>query len=279
VESSPAGDQERGLAMRVKVFLEITDDDGSVGGAAEVAVFEKQTERPEDLGLSIAEGKVLTAAIQQHVVDAQVATWAERRRRCEACGARRHSKGSHPVTFMTLYGDVGISSPRLHRCPCQGAGGPATMSPLRDLIPNHVSPERLYLEARWSSLVPYAAAAGLLADVLPIESGANATTLREHTLRVAERVEAELEEERSCFIDGCPADWARLPIPEGRIVVGLDGGYVRDWDDRKTNFEVIVGQSVPEDRDARYVGLVHTYDPKPKRRLFDLLKSQGLQAN
>ena len=46
------------------------------------------------------------------------------------------------------------------------------MSPLRDLIPNHVSPERLYLEARWSSLVPYATAAGLLANVLPIEAGA-----------------------------------------------------------------------------------------------------------
>ena len=140
-------------------------------------------------------------------------------------------------------------------------------------------PERLYLEARWSSLVPYAAAAGLLADILPIESGANAKTLREHTLRVAERAEAELGDERPCFIDGCPADWAGLSIPEGRIVVGLDGGYVRNWEDRKTNFEVIVGRSVPEDRNARYVGLVHGYDPKPKRRLFDTLKSQGLQAN
>jgi hypothetical protein len=38
---------------------------------------------------------------------------------------------------------------------------------------------------------------------------------------VAERVEAELAEERPCFIDGCPADWGGLPIPEGRIVVGL----------------------------------------------------------
>src|SRR5271167_868040 len=252
--------------MRVKVFLEVTAEDGSTGGAAEVAVFEKQTERPEDLGLSIAEGKALTAAIQQHVVDAQVATWAERRRRCEACGARRHSKGRHPVIFMTLYGDVGISSPRLHRCPCQGTGGPATISPLRDLMPDHVAPERLYLEARWSSLVPYAAAAGLLADILPI-------------LRVAERAEAELEEEQFSFINGCPADWQKLPIPEGRIVVGLDGGYVRNWEDRKSNFEVIVGRSVPEDREARYVGLAHGYDSKPKRRLFDVLKSQGLQAN
>jgi hypothetical protein len=265
--------------MRVMVLLQITADDGTAGDAAEVAVFEKQTERPEDLGLSIAEGKALMAAVQQRVVDTQAVSWTERQRCCEACGTRRHSKGSYPVIYMTLYGDVKLSSPRLHRCPCQGADGPATVSPLRALIPDYVAPERLYLEARWASLVPYASAAGLLADVLPIMSGANATTLREHTLRVAERAETELGEERSCFIDGCPADWAKLPIPEGRIVVGLDGGYVRDWEDRKTNFEVIVGQSVPEDRDARYVGLVHTYDSKPKRRLFDLLKSQGLQAN
>jgi len=264
--------------MRVKVLLQITAEDGNAA-AAEVAVFEKQTERPEDLGLSIAEGKALMAAVQQRVVDAQLASWAERHRCCAACGARRHSKGSYPVVFLTLYGDVRVASPRLHRCPCQGADGPATVSPLRNLIPDYVAPERLYLEARWASLVPYATAAGLLADILPIASGANATTLREHVLSVAERAEAELGEERPCFIDGCPADWARLPIPDGRIVVGLDGGYVRDWEDRKTNFEVIVGRSVPEDRDARYVGLVHGYDSKPKRRLFDLLKSQSLQAN
>ena len=58
-----------------------------------------------------------------------------------------------------------------------------------------------------------------------------------------------MENEWSCFTDGCPADWAGLPIPDGRIAIGLDGRCVRNWDDRKTNFEVIVGQSVPEDRD------------------------------
>jgi hypothetical protein len=68
-------------------------------------------------------------------------------------------------------------------------------------------------------------------------------------------------------------------FPEGRIVVDLDGDYVRNWENRKTNFELIVGRSMPEDRGARYVGLVHGYDLKSKRRLFDLLKSQGLQAN
>jgi hypothetical protein len=68
---------------------------------------------------------------------------------------------------------------------------------------------------------------------------------------------------------------AGLPIPEGRIVVGLDGGYVRNWEDRTGNFELIVGRSMPEDRSPRYFGLVHGYDPKPKRRLFELLKEQA----
>ncbi len=221
----------------------------------------------------------MLAAVQARTVLAQAATWSQQRRCCPACGVRRRSKGSYPLVFRTLYGDVGLDSPRLYRCSCQPTDGPATVSPLCDLISSHVAPERLYLEARWSSLVPYAAAAGLLADVLPITSGANRTTVREHALRVAERAEAELGDERPCFIDGCPAEWEALPIPEGRIVAALDGGYVRNWDDRKTNFELIVGRSVPEDRAPRYLGLVHGYDHKPKRRLFEVLKSQGLQAN
>jgi hypothetical protein len=53
-------------------------------------------------------------------------------------------------------------------------------------------------------------------------------------------------------------------------------GKSRWW---RSNFELIVGRSVPEDHAPRYLGLVHGYDRKPKRRLFDVLKSQGLQAN
>lgn len=114
--------------------------------------------------------------------------------------------------------------------------------------------------------MPYAAAAELLSDVLPIGSGDNATTVRQHVLRVAEHLEAELPEERASSIDGCPSEWAALPCPEGRIVVGLDGGYVRDWSERKRNFEIIVGRSLPEDRAARYLGLVHGYDGRRARR-------------
>jgi hypothetical protein len=73
VENSFAGDPQRRCTMRVRALLQITGDDGAAGDAIEAAVFEKRTERPEDLGLSIADGKALMAAVQQRVVNAQVA--------------------------------------------------------------------------------------------------------------------------------------------------------------------------------------------------------------
>jgi hypothetical protein len=154
------------------------------------------TKRPEDLGLSIAESKTLMATIQRQVADAQVASWVERHRCCEACGTRQRSKGSDPINFMTLYGDVRLCSLRLHHYQCQSIEGLNTVSPLRSLIPDHVAPERLYLEARWASLAPCAAAAGLAlsppaaasspeprltptaTSLSPLSSGASRTSLQ-----------------------------------------------------------------------------------------------------
>jgi len=265
--------------MQIKLLLEIDAGDGDGSGPRELISIAKATNSVEDLGLSLGESKALLAAAQQQIVERQTAAWLAKHRHCEACGKRLRSRGRYPVIFRTLFGEVRLASPRFDRCRCADGTGPATTAPLRSLLADHTAPERLYLETRWASLVPYAVTAELLADVLPIGSTINAATVRHHVLRVAERAEAEIGEEQVSFVDGCPADWAELPVPEGRIVVGLDGGYVRDWTDKTSNFEVIVGRSMPEDRAPRYLGLAHGYDTKPKRRLVDILKSQGLQAN
>jgi len=70
-----------------------------------------------------------------------------------------------------------------------------------------------------------------------------------------------------------------LPRPPAPLNVGIDGGYVRQWDNKKTHFEVIVGKSIPEEGASKCFGLVQSYDDKPKRRLFEVLKSQGMQLN
>jgi hypothetical protein len=90
--------------MRVRVLLQITEAEDLKGAVEEVAVFEKATERPEDLGLSITESKALLAATQHKLVKAQAAEWLRRHHCCEACGQRLRVKGAYPVLFHTLYG-------------------------------------------------------------------------------------------------------------------------------------------------------------------------------
>jgi hypothetical protein len=215
--------------MQVRIMLQSVGDDGTVGDAEEVASMTKITEQAEDLGLSLAESKTLLAAAQQRIVEAQVNDWLEKHRHCEITGRRLRSKCSYPITFRTLFGDVQLKSPRFYVPKERQTNGPATISPLTQLLPDYVAPERLYLETRWASLVPYAATADLLADLLPVGSGVNATTVRQHVLRVAERIEGDLAEQRVSFVEGAdPRDWDDLPIPKGRMVIGLDGGYIRD---------------------------------------------------
>jgi hypothetical protein len=212
------------------------------------------------------------------VVTAQAANYGARHRHCPACGRRRRSKGNETLVFRTAFGAVRLPSPRLVHCRCQAAEA-KTFSPLAGLFTEHTAPELLYLESKWSSLMSYGLTADLLKDVLPIGTTANASTLRNHLHKVARRCDAGLGPEQSGFIEGCPADWKGLPVPEGPIVVGLDGGHVRNWADRKNSFEVVVGKSVPEDRDHRYFGGVPTVDDRPKRRIFEVLREQGLRMN
>jgi hypothetical protein len=70
------------------------------------------------------------------------------------------------------------------------------------------------------------------------------------------------------------------------MTVGIDGGYVRAAH-KEGWFEVIAGKSVvafrreaeDETSSAKCFGFVQTYDNKPRRRLWELMKSQGMQEN
>jgi hypothetical protein len=178
-----------------------------------------------------------------------------------------------------------LKSPRLHHCPCR-PHEEKSFSPLQGLLPEHISPELLYLEVKWGSLLAYAPGCDLLHDVLPVDEKLSAETMRQHLFQAAERIEGELGEERASLIEGCEEDWEQLPTPDGPLTVGLDGGFVRARHKRGC-FEVIVGKSVLEfKRDAegeektqKCFGYVQTHDERPRRRLFELLKSQGMAMN
>src|SRR4029453_6841848 len=118
--------------------------------------------------------------------------------------------------------------------------------------------------------------ARVLKDFFPLDETLNATTIQNHTLAVAQRCEGELAEYQDSAAGRCPGDGGPLAAPKGPFVVGLDGGYVRDWEQKQRHFEVIVGKAVPPDQPAKCFGFVQTYDTKSKQRLGAVLQSQGV---
>jgi hypothetical protein len=264
--------------MRVCVRMQVIDDDGIVLADDPVLDWAKAATQLETLGLSLAEAKQMLRATQERLLTAQAAAYLAGHRHCPDCGRVQRSKGVRPIRFRTLFGTVDVPGRRLRRCSCHPDAG-RSFSPLSALFARHAAPELLFLEAKWASLVSYGITTELLKDVLPVSETINPMTVRRDLVRAAERLEAPLGEERSSFIDGCAADWAALPDPEGEIIVGMDGGFVRGWKDRTAQFEVIAGKSVPENRGDRYFGFVQTHDTKPRRRLNQMLRDQGLQMN
>ena len=272
--------------MHVKLQLVMCGDDGQKETITDIITLQKDSQHIEHLGLTLREAKQLLNTLQQHLLQRQVEGFLEASSTCLDCGTPLKAKGSHTRTFRTLFGTFKLTSPRLFLCPCQRRKT-TTFRPMTSLLPESVAPELLLMETKWASLVSYGLTVDALTDFLPLDVTLDVKTVRHDTLKVAERCEAELGEEQGSFIDGCPRDWGNLPIPDGPITVGIDGGYVRDWEAKQHNFEVIVGKSTlaftrDEDEEtpsSKRFGFVQTVDTKSKRRLYAVLQSQGFQLN
>jgi hypothetical protein len=257
--------------MRVKLQLVMCSDDGREETVTDLVTLKKDSQRLEHLGLTLKEAKQFLNAIQKRLLHHQVGALLDGCSTCPDCGAPLKAKGCHTRSFRTLFGTFKLSSPRLFHCRCRRRKT-TSFRPLSSLLTESASPELLFMETKWSSLVSYGLTVDALTDFLPLDVTLDVKTVRHDTLKVAERCEAELGEEQWSFIDGCPRDWDTLPIPDGPITVGIDGGYVRDWEAKKHHFEVIVGKSTlafqrDEDEDhpsSKRFGFVQTLDTKPK---------------
>ena len=240
----------------------------------------------ETLGMSVAEGKAILHGIQEFVAAQQVIEDLKRKRACPTCGRRYPSKDAGTHTIKTIFGAVEVPNQRWERCPCQ-TEGPRTFRPTTAWLQGaRTSPELLYLETKWASLIPFEKVVDLLKEVLPVAEATNSQTVREHQHAVAERIEQELGEERPPRDFATVESIAELPLPDGPMTVGIDGGYVRAAH-KQGNFEVIAGRSVVafrrEEGDSvpppKCFGFVQTYDQKPRQRVWEVMKSQGMQEN
>jgi hypothetical protein len=267
------------MRVRIQVIVESEADVPPI--VQEVATLERGPLQPDGLGLTLAEAKDLLRGVQETMVAGQVAEFVAQQRCCPDCGRPRPRKGRHGIVYRTLFGKLRLDSPRLYACPCQGRDR-ASASPLAELLLERTAPELAYLETKFAALMSYGLTVELLAEILPLGAELNTTAVRRWVRDVAERLDGELGEERPHFIEGCQRDWNQLPRPDPPLTVGLDGGYVHARHPRSRSegwFEVIAGKVLSEVEEPTCFTFVTNVDTKPRRRLFEVLRSQGLQMN
>lgn len=122
--------------------------------------FRRPHSQPEQVGLTLAEAKGTVHGLQETVVHHQVDDYLREQRHCPACGQHRKQKGKHTLVYRTLFGSFQLPSPRFYRCCCQDTG-PRSCSPLTTVLSERTAPELLYLETKWTSMIPYRATSEL----------------------------------------------------------------------------------------------------------------------
>jgi len=262
--------------MKIKIQLLIEDEKGKIK-IEDIIQLDKREDKKYSVGLSLLESKELLKELQKKIIYHQAEDYTKYHRACPCCLRNRQSKGYHLIQYKTLFGIVSIPSLRLYNCKCS-TSSTKTFSLLNSFLSDHISPELQYIETKWASLMSYGLTAKLLQDVLPVSSTQNAATVRNHLHKTAELQEKELEKKPE-YLTGCPRDWGNLPTPGKPMTVGIDGGYVRNWHHKNTNFEIIAGKSFSKTTPTKRFGFVQTLDDHPRRRLMNMLNTQGMQNN
>src|SRR5918998_2546309 len=105
--------------MKWRIMLELAGSDGTPQMHEVGAVERSPTGHAgATLGLSLAEGKAILAALQRHLVAAKVDEHCRNRRRCDRCGAQRPLKDRRPRRLVSLFGVVAVRAPRFGPCRC-----------------------------------------------------------------------------------------------------------------------------------------------------------------
>jgi hypothetical protein len=218
--------------MKWRVVLELVGADGTVGihevsGCATAAEY-----APRMIGLTLAEGKQMLAAVQGHLVRAQTEDHCRRRRRCQRCGAQRPLKDQRSRRLVSLFGTVEVRAPRFTPCRC-AVTCRRTLSPVAEIMPDRCTPEYERVIAKMGALLPYRRARTLLAEFLPLDTLPTVETTRQRTLRVGARLEREAVADAG----------SKPPGAAQSIALSIDGGHVRaarQYQGR--SFEVLLAQ-------------------------------------
>src|ERR1700759_4700904 len=222
--------------------------------------------RPDDLveianlGLTLAEGKLLLAGLQQQIAAAQARDHAVRRPNCRSCGEVCRVKDYRDHAVATLFGQVTVRLPRFR---CAGCGG----SEAGHGWPSHCrsTPELDQLQAHLSALMTYRVAAEVMAQMFPLDAGNNPETLRCHTLTLG----ADLRDQTAVQPD----------MAASAIAVTLDSTFIRSCKVDERHLEVRVGNVETASGGRQVFGAVAKADTDIKMLIRRSLDAVGRTAD
>jgi hypothetical protein len=230
---------EPGGGMKWRVVTEVTRADGAVlayeiGGGAAVDEYS-----PGTVGLTLAEGKLVLAGLQHHLVQAQTEDHCCRRRRCQRCGALRPIKDKRSRRLLSLFGTVNVSAPRFEPCRC-AVTRRQTLSPVSEIMPDRCTPEYERVVAEMGASLPYRRARTLLSEFLPLDDIPSVETARQRTIRVGARLEKEAVASAKVA--------EPTSVETESIALSIDGGHVRSVRHYQVrSFKVLLAQVTNDD--------------------------------
>jgi len=95
--------------MRLKLQLVLCNDQGDEETVTDVITLNKNHQRLEHLGLTLAESKQLLSTLQQHLLQQQVDTFLDTHATCPDCGAPLQLKARGSRSFRPLFGTFKVS--------------------------------------------------------------------------------------------------------------------------------------------------------------------------
>ncbi len=203
--------------MKIVVRVELTTDWGEVTHH-EVVRIERPGHllRPENVGLSLEDGKQVLQQLQQSVLVSQTHEFCALNRVCRRCRCVTPIKDYQQRKVDTVFGGVTLRCPRIISCPCEPPYFFETaFSPIQQVLPERATTELQLLEASLCAQLPYRQAANMMRQFLPVHEKFNHVTLRNRTLRIGSRIDKV--EVAIPPTTKTPAQWT----------LAIDGGFVR----------------------------------------------------
>jgi len=90
---------------------------------------------PEELGLTLADGKTVLKQVQQRIVQNQIEVISAAARACQHCGRNQRTKDLRTRKLRTVFGVVEVYCHRFVRCTCRG-GKPRAHWPFAGWAPS-----------------------------------------------------------------------------------------------------------------------------------------------